>query len=518
MSLPVGAQTPFHPAAMPAAAYRSPSGSGSGRLLAGAIVLILASMTANPLLTVACCCFIAVSFRLLWRRGEPPILLLVVLFQFAQVSTRVFEADAKGVAIAELSRTAAPSLERAIWLSLGALLIIAIGMRVGAGRRREHAASTIQAEIAGLSSIRVFMTYLVLAALGQVLAFVTWIYLPLSQVFIALAGLKIIPFFILACLVLTHRRGYRMLAIALGLEVVLGFGGYFSEFKTAFFVLIFAASAARVRLSYRQMTAAGAMGAALLSLALLWTAVKSEYRVYLNQGTHSQAVLVPWMDRIRHIGSAVQHAGISDLAAAVQPSIDRLSYVDFFAATLQYVPGSVPHTDGSIWSGAVRHTLMPRLLFPNKPVLTSDSWITRRFTGLQVAGSDEGTSIGIGYVAESYVDFGTTAMWYPLFGLAMVWGWMYRKLLRWARYRVIAYGVAMICLLPAMLFETATAKQLGSGLSRFIVMSIVIVLYEKRLWGWMSTSGRARWPSGTTPRSPGPGGTPALGPLYSPHG
>ena len=65
----------------------------------------------------------------------------------------------------------------------------------------------------------------------------------------------------------------------------------------------------------------------------------------------------------------------------------------------------MPHENGALWLDAITRPFMPRLFFPSKTAI-NDSERTNYYTGLAVAGAEEGTSISLGYVAESYIDFG----------------------------------------------------------------------------------------------------------------
>ncbi len=79
---------------------------------------------------------------------------------------------------------------------------------------------------------------------------------------------------------------------------------------------------------------------------------------------------------------------------------------------------------------------MPRFLFPDKPVL-DDSERTRTYTGMNVAGMEQGTSIGIGYIGESYVDFGPVKMFAPIFLLGLLYGLIYRFFVTKTRYTLL---------------------------------------------------------------------------------
>ena len=74
--------------------------------------------------------------------------------------------------------------------------------------------------------------------------------------------------------------------------------------------------------------------------------------------------------------------------------------VDFIAA------GREPYAGGSTFMEAVLSPI-PRVLWPNKPILAGSGDLVSRFTGLRF-GAD--TSVGVGHVLESYVNFGTTGV------------------------------------------------------------------------------------------------------------
>ena len=86
--------------------------------------------------------------------------------------------------------------------------------------------------------------------------------------------------------------------------------------------------------------------------------------------------------------------------------ISRMWACYYPALALRRVPAVLPYTRGAILGRAIKHILKPRILFPEKAEMASDSNMVRRYSGVWVAGPKEGTSIAFGYAAESYVDFG----------------------------------------------------------------------------------------------------------------
>jgi hypothetical protein len=394
----------------------------------------------------------------------------------------------RGVPVDQMTLDAGAPVELAVGLGLGALVALALGQRLAMHWTPRADPRPLAAEAALVSPYRVFGLYVVLLVLGQVLLNYVWVFLSLGQAFVAVSQLRWVPLFVLGYLVFSGREGRGLLLLAVTVEVVMGFGGYFSGFKTVFFVLILAALTARLRLSARQWMAALVLGAAVLALSVVWTGIKEEYRTFLNQGESAQVIHVTWGERMNEVARLITALQAGDLGPALEEGMIRLAYVDYFAEALDYVPASLPHAGGAIWGGALRHVLMPRLFFPEKPVLPSDSELTMQYTGLDMASGAQGTSISLGYVGESYVDFGFAGMWLPVFLMGVLQGTIYAFFVRRTRLRVVGYGFAIATLLPGMLFETTAVKYLGGTLYFLIAFALVAHLFAPRVVRWLIAS------------------------------
>ena len=130
---------------------------------------------------------------------------------------------------------------------------------------------------------------------------------------------------------------------------------------------------------------------------------------------------------------------------------------------------------------------MPRLIFPNKPAI-NDSDRTNAYTGLQVADAAQGTSISIGYVGESYIDFG----WWGMLPVIFVWGWVvgwcFQFLHNKAPHPLLGTALASCLLLSTvMLLETSNIKMTGSLMAGFIVTAALLRLFGKGVWDWLTS-------------------------------
>ena len=260
------------------------------------------------------------------------------------------------------------------------------------------------------------------------------------------------------------------------LEVTLGFMSFFADFKQVFFVLIIAALTARPKVNIRAIIIALPVLGVVLVLLAGWSAVKTEYRRYLSEGTGRQAVLVAPMERLSKIEDLMWNKGLPNLDQGFGLMVKRIEYTYYFGRVVDYVPAITPYAGGAIWGAAIAHVLEPRLLFPDKPPLEPDIANTERYTGLNLTlqGNISDTEIPLGYMAESYIDFGPILMFVPIFLLALMYGGQYRYLARFPRFKLFAYGAMPVVLEPAGQFGLTAAKILGGSLTVFGVTYIVL--------------------------------------------
>jgi len=112
------------------------------------------------------------------------------------------------------------------------------------------------------------------------------------------------------------------------------------------------------------------------------------------------------------------------------------------------------------------------------------------YTGLALASAAQGTSISMGYMVESYIDFGPVFMYVPIFLLGTLWGGMYRYFVSRGPPTLLGYSVAVTVLINANQFGMYTSKLLGSMLMSFIVMALLLRFVLPYLWGWIASPHR----------------------------
>lgn len=414
--------------------------------------------TANPLLTAASGLALAALVGMLWRSGEPPVLLFAASMQWLQVSAKVIHGNLLGQSVETMFGH--EIISTAILMCLLGLVVLGYGMKVAAGPRdpRRHG---LGQQLLSFSPRKLLIAYVAAYFASAPLGYLAGAIPSLSQPLLVLIGVRWFFYFILACTVLSRKRDYSYLAFAFGMELVAGLGGFFSDFKQVFFVTGVAYLTVRIRVSLSTVLVAAVMGVCLLALSVVWTAVKGEYRAAIMQGGGGFSTLY----------EMVQNQNEDTLTDAVGRFGERLAYTDYFALSLFYVPQSVAHANGELWGRAIMHVLVPRLLYPDKPII-DNSELTRRYTGEDIS---DGTSVSIGYMGESYIDFGSFGLYGPVFVLGLIWGKFYASLSKHKAGPAYGYSAAVMVLIGAVEFERALPKLVGG----IIILFIVIILWMK---------------------------------------
>lgn len=437
-------------------------------------LLVIVGFGPNTMLAVLTIAVLLWGSWLLWRPGESPILLFVFAFQWVQASTKLFHANWLGVDVPEIAAYGGQT-ELAIMLTLLGLSALALGMRLGAGPWAPEDGAQVRDTALGYDLKTWFYLYavaLAVATLAQTLASFAG---GLSQPLLAVASLKWAFYWMLAYATFVRGNNLRYWLVAFGLEMLIATGAFFADFKTPLFFTLLAAIAARLRLSIKHYLGLLALGALTLSLGIVWTAIKFEYRDYVSDGK-GQVVTVSYEERLTKIRDLVSQLDGSTLVEASDTMARRLAYVDFFSVVLDTVPATLPHEHGALWWDAITRPFMPRLFFPEKTEI-HDSERTNYYTGLEMAGTEQHTSISIGYMGESYIDFGSIGMMVMILALGFLLGRYYRWMLRVDRSRVfLGMALATATIFGATYLESSITKVFGGLVVTMLVSWAILRL------------------------------------------
>jgi hypothetical protein len=262
---------------------------------------------------------------------------------------------------------------------------------------------------------------------------------------------------------------------------MLGFTGYFAGWREP---LVLAAIATLEVFDTRNAKhwVAVSLGAVLIFLgSLLWMGIRVQYRQEFQDDVFASSRSAR-LQRLQELSGEWFSQEAGGVETSLYALVDRMWAIYYPALAVERVPSVLPHTDGQILKDAVFHLVTPRVLFPDKPELPSDSDMVRKYSGVFVAGIEENTSIAFGYAAESYVDYGLPLMFAPIFVFGLVMGVAYQWFFTTIRHRDLALGlVAVLFWLGLYLFERSWVKTLGLTLTMMVYLGGLTFLIDRWL-------------------------------------
>jgi hypothetical protein len=442
----------------------------------GAATLLGVMASPSPFVVLACGVAAILVVGLLWRPGEPPLLLIPVLLQLLQVALKPAITGYIDRPLQDLSDFGL-DLEPAALFGLVGIAALAFGLRIGA---RHVPMPASDADVDEWTFRRVFALSLAAIVAGHAIDAMAGVFGGARQIMLAVSGIKWAGLFALAYATLYLRRSLRWLIAVVLFELALGMTGFFADFKPVLLVIAGAAIAVHGRVSVRATISGGLIAALALVLAVFWTSGKAEYRRFLNDETGEQVILRPLDERIEYLAQKVIEFDGQQFVDGLDLLIERISYIEFLAATLDRVPKVIPHEGGTRLGQAVLHLLTPRILFPDKPDVPSDTEATAYYTGLPVAVfASESTSISIGYLGELYIDFGIGGALLVVVLIGVIFGRCYRAIRDYPRAPVfINYALCTMFALSLSTFETSLLRLVGGSL----MVAAAVLLVQRIVW------------------------------------
>lgn len=415
-------------------------------------------------------------WKLLPQHEGPPVLPLALTAQWVQVSIGVFYVGLTG---RQLDATIYSEWVPMVLIGLAGIVAIALGLWAGIkflGDRIPYP-EVAPLEIASFRTLVIiyFGAIFVTGAMQEA----AFRYPQITQAILALAFARLGIMALMFRRLTQPRLRYVPLFGLLGFEIALGFTGFFADFREPLLLAGLALLEAFDRHKREHWITAGVLACVLSVAVLMWLSVRGEYRQDFDDqafaGSRSarlermQALSTDWLTQS-------QQEGVAD---DVDFTVDRIWAIFYPALAVERVPDEIPHTGGSLMGATLKHLVTPRIFFPDKPPLPSDSEFVRRYSGVAVAGEEEGTTIAFGYSAESYVDFGVPLMFAPMvifgFGLGCAYIFVTRKI----AHRELAIGLATcIFWLNLNMFERAWAKMIGMAITTMVYLGLVAYLLD----------------------------------------
>lgn len=394
------------------------------------IFLILSALlilfSAQPLLVAFSLALLFVLYKLFWRLGEPKVIFIGLTLFWLSIIIKVFYADFVGVVYEDLSISS--KIIETTYVALIALLIFALGL-FSTSKNIQKKIYISYTETFGYSTSKVINVYILTTIVSIFLRDILFLFPSFSQLFNALVTMKTGLLFLLIHTAHLQKKYFWIIVVIIGLEIIISFVSFFSSFKTILIALAVVFSFYPIKLSLKQYVRNFVLLSATLYLLLIWQTIKGEYRFFLNQGTRTQSIQVSTTDALNKIASLAQTADpFGKNNDVVYQSIDRLSYIEFFSQAMVRVPSEKPYESGTLWLNNITHILVPRIFNPNKKAI-DDSRMVNEYCMRKVATAEQGASFSLGFLAESYIDFGVPFMFIPIFLVGCLIGWIYKLLI-----------------------------------------------------------------------------------------
>jgi hypothetical protein len=426
------------------------------------------------------------GWRYLPHEDGPPVLAMAFTFQWLQVTIGMFY---HGLTGRSLDAVELSDYRPMVLIGLGCLVALLLGLKLGMRLVRRPSPAAGTREDRAFSWPVLIIAYTVSVAVTGTIQEFAWEVPSLTQAILALTYVRFALLFMMFCRLCKPRVRWGWIGVLLGAEIVLGLTGYFAGFREPLMLAAVALLGSFDRRRLAHWAALIVFGVVMFVTGLMWMAVRTDYR----QDFESQAFAASREARLERIVALTSQWLRQDFGIVyddLDVFVDRMWAIYYPALAVSRVPSVLPHEHGTILWRALLHIVTPRLLFPDKAVLESDSEMVMRYSGVWAAGPEQGTSIAFGYAAESYVDFGVPLMFLPVFVFGCLMGMAYHWWLGIIRHRELAVGlVAVMFWLSLYLFERSWIKTLGLTVTMMVYLGGATILVDRALL-WARALGR----------------------------
>lgn len=452
----------------------------------GVVNLLLAPLMVDSLAYAGGAVTPWLLLRIIGTPTMPAAAAYLFLWQWMQVFARVLQVQIDGEPLGAGIHGA--NVTRAYWYMLASLVVLAVAFRVTLSGLRPATYADAVAH-ARWRPADLIIVYIGAIAVSLAFAFAGRLVPALFQAMDVASRLKVVALFVLCAYTFSTGQGMKFMLGAVFFEILVGFTGFFSDFRGVFIYVAVAAIAARIRWTTMSSIAAVVWVSLLLVLALFWTSVKNDYRVYASQSEESQEIKVPLSERMAYLGEKVTSAGAINWSDAAYTLLIRLAYVDIFGAVIGVQESSPEPESYRQWSEAFGHVFQPRFLFPEKPQLLDSDVYMRLARGDPAEHARLGTSISVGYMGENFADFGFPGMLFGIVFLGVMLGLVTRFFMSSNLPLMVREGIVMgfIFSMARDGVEVSLPKVLGGMFMFFLVFSLIARFGLPIVVRWLDT-------------------------------
>lgn len=441
-------------------------------VIVGVICSILSIFGPNPFLCVPAFITLYSIVHFLFLSRYYTAFLLAFLYEWVQVSVKVIYGTLTFTTLQSL--TVYPEkIITAYLLSCAGLILITFSLGL-VFKKQWFNDSVIRILVLRCNFRNILIAYFLIGFLSG--------FLPrgLAEFAVQLAAFKWALFYLLFLLCYEQKRNKWILAAIILFEVVIGFASYFASWKDVIFYVIIGYLTVK-KIGKKQIITGTIAGCIVLFFALVWTGVKAQYREYIAQGG-KQVMAVSKSEAYMELLTLISEFQLND--EVVKAFLDRISYIDYFSACLDYVPSKQPHEYGKLTADAATHIVTPRILFPDKEMINESKHLTK-YTGRWFSDLSMGVSFSLGYFGDFYVDFGAVGMMFALLLLGWIIGVGFRNLCRNAPNQLIAVMLLQVSFMLLFRFEISLLKLVGTFTVFWLLYRFLDMAFFPQFTSWI---------------------------------
>ena len=222
----------------------------------------------------------------------------------------------------------------------------------------------------------------------------------------------------------------------------------------------------------------------LTTVSLVFLQVgKDEFRTTYWSGQDTEASIVErvqfWLERSTSLWRDVFTSG--DAASALglaSKSLERASLLTQVAHVLEMTPELVPFQQGETYK-FLSITLIPRILWPDKPSISDANQFYQVAYGLTAAKDLGNVSIAVGSLAEGYINFGWPGAIGVMLFAGVVLG-IYQRTLLSAQSSMLFLAVGLTVIPGFLTIESQLGQYFGGVIQQVVLAVLVFLPVAKR--------------------------------------
>ena len=447
-------------------------------LIGAPLIALIVGLAANDWLAGASVLTLMIAIKLSWTGDGLFVLPMCLSFQWMQGSLGVMYYAITGRMLpAIISSDYRPM----VLISFGCVLALAAGIRLGLILKKAPDPNEVRPGIA-FSIGLLWGVYGVTVVAEGALQTLAPDYPSLRQILVTFESARLGVLFLILRRLCSFPPQFGLIALVVTLEIVLGITGFFAGFREPIVLAVLAVLEIFDRKKAQHWFALVVAAVAIMSLGVLWMGIRGEYRAQYVQVDQFATTRGARVNRVEDLATNFIKNDAENIYNTTDALVDRMWTIYYPALALSRVPSILPYTDGAILGAALTHIVTPRIFFPNKGELPSDSDEVRKYSGVQVAGREVNTSIAFGYAAEAYIDFGIPLMFAPVFAFGIFAGFAYASFRSMIWHRELFVAFATVSFWSSLyLFERSWATMMGVTVGFMVYLGGPIVLLDRFL-------------------------------------